>query len=342
MIDYLTLILDLKPYEHLWARVAAYARNHWQIQKVNPVTGEVEWSHPARESVRSDTHQIQIQVSASRVKVEGSPARAMGATNNVFGSDDLVFCARAHLRFLRRHLPELALPGLRAWKIARVDKTYNYAFGSAGEVRQALAYLRQFDGGRYKCDTRRGETVYWSPGSALRSGAAYHKGPHLRSQMMEGKARADPWQVELADLILRLELRLKHEWWNRQRKAGRNQWRVDLDAEFQSYWAGLIGAVEVCEMSDLDLFKRVAETEGQALAAYRTWCLIKAVGHRAAYDSMPRSTWYRHKKIMNDAGLSWGDLATGQIVQFRRRALILEEPVRSWEELADVARRRAA
>lgn len=339
MIDYLTLILDLSPYEHLWERVADYARSHWQIQKWNPVTGEVEWTQPARESVRSDTHQITIQVSHSRVKVSGSPARAMGASNNVFGSDDLVECARAHIRFVRRHLSQLALPGLPAWKIARADKTYNYEFGSAAEVRQALAYLAQFDGGRYKADTRRGETIYWSPGSTMRSGKAYHKGPHLRYQIGKSQATAAPWQVELADRLLRLELQLGSAWWNRRRKEpGFNQWRVDLDAEYRNYWAGLIGSVEVTEMNDLDMFKRVAPTEGQALAAYRTWCLIKAVGHREAMSSMPKATWYRHKKIFTDAGLSWGDLATGQVVQFRRRALVLEQPVQSWDELL----RRAA
>ena len=49
--------------------------------------------------------------------------------------------------------------------------------------------------------------------------------------------------------------------------------------------------------------------------------------------SMPKTTWYRHKKIFTDAELSWGDLATGQIVQFRRRALVLEQPVQSWDDL---------
>jgi hypothetical protein len=335
MIDYLTLVLDLSRYEHLWERVSRYASEHWQIQKWNPTTGEVEWSQPARESVRSDTHQITLQVSPSRVRVSGSPARSMGQTNNVFGSDDLIECARAHIRFARQHLRDLALPGLPAWDITRVDKTYNYLFGSAAEVRQALAYLRQFDGGRYKADTRRGETVYWSPGSTLRSGKAYHKGPHLRYQIEKDQAKAEPWQVELADRLLRLEQQLSGAWWRRTRQeVGRmGQWSVDLEAEYQAYWSGLIGSVEVCEMSDLELFKRAAKTEGQALAAYRTWCLIKAVGHRSAMESMPRATWYRHKKIFTDAGLGWGDLATGQIVPFRRRALVMEQPVMSWEDL---------
>jgi hypothetical protein len=69
------------------------------------------------------------------------------------------------------------------------------------------------------------------------------------------------------------------------------------------------------------------------MAAYRTWCLVKAIGHREAAESMRKSTWYDHKKILNAAGLSWGDLATGQVVQLRRRALVLEKPVGSWAEV---------
>ena len=48
--------LDLP--EHLWARAKAHVDRNWQIQKICPATGEIEWSAPCRESVRSDTHQV--------------------------------------------------------------------------------------------------------------------------------------------------------------------------------------------------------------------------------------------------------------------------------------------
>jgi hypothetical protein len=335
MIDMLTLVLDLP--EHLWARCARHASQGKQIQCVDMITGEIQWTTPARESIRSDTHQIVVQVSGARVRIHGSPARSMGLLNNVWGSDDLSQCARAHVRFVQRMLPDLALPGPHAWNITRVDVTHNYDFGSGAEVRQALGYLRQFDGGRYRVDTRRGETVYWSPGSTLRGGKAYAKGPHLRYQVAKGQALAKSDELDLADRLLRLELRLGGAWWRRRRAEGRNQWATDLYAEFQSYWSGLIGRVEVAEMGELECLRRVAPSEGQALAAYRTWALVKAIGHREAAESMPARTWFRHKKLLHLAGLGWGDLATGQVVQFRRRALELREPIHCWDDL-----RRAA
>lgn len=335
MIDWLTLVLDLP--EHLWARCARHAAHGREILCWTPATGEVEWTTPARESVRSDSHQITVQVSGARVMIQGSPARSMGLRSNVFGSDSLAECARAHVRFAQRSLPELALPGPHAWKITRVDVTENFDFGSASEVRQALGYLRHFDGGRYRVDTKRGETVYWSPASTLRSGKAYHKGPHLEWAVGRDQAQATLEEIQLAHRLLRLELRLGGAWWRRLRQQGFKQWSVNLAEQFEIYWSGLIGKVEVAEMGELECLRKVCPTEGRALGAYRTWSLIKAVGHLEAKGSMPDRTWYLHVKYLKAAGLGWGDLATGQVVQFRRRALELREPVRSWEELRRVA-----
>lgn len=331
MIDWLTMHLDVP--EHLWALCSAHAAQNWHVQKVCPATGEVEWSAPCRESVRSDTHQVTIKVSASRITISGSPARSMGLAHNVWGSDNLIECGEAHLRLAQEALPGIPLPGREAWVISKVDVTHNYILGAAAEVRQALAYLREYDGGRYKVDTRRGETVYWSLGSAMRSGKAYHKGPHLRMMVEKGKAQAELWELQLAELLLRLEMMLGNEWWRRVRAAGKNQWCVDLEGEFKAYWSGLIGKVEVVEMSELELIRKVAPTEGLALAVYRTWGLVKMLGHREAAESMPVRSWQRHRKILFDAGLSWGDLAKGEVVPFRRRLLVLERPVNSWADV---------
>ena len=178
--------------------------------------------------------------------------------------------------------------------------------------------------------------------AALREGLP-HKGPHLEAQVLKEIANATPWELEMAQRLLRLEMQLNGAWWRRLRKLGGNQWRVDLDAEYRAYWAGLIGKVEVAQMSELELIQKAAKTPGQALAAYRTWGLVKMIGHREASESMPRRTWYLHKKILNDAGLSWGDLAMGQVVPFRRRTLVLEEPVNSWADVqAWLARQKRA
>lgn len=333
MIDYLTLALKLP--EHLWARASAYVERGWQVQKVCMSSGEVDWSTPCREVARSDEHRVIIRVTGTEIVIEGSPARSLGLVHNVWGSDDLPECARAHLRVARDVL-DFPLPGLSSWKIRRVDVTRNYAFASGAEVRQAIGYLRQSSGGRYRADARRESTVYWNLGSRLRMGKAYHKGPHLESQVRKKQAEATVEEIQLADRLLRLELQLGSEWWRNQRAVGR-QWAADLSGQFESFFTGLVGTVQVAEMGELQSLEQVAPSRGQALAAYRTWALVKSIGVEEARSSMPDRTWYRHCGFLRAAGLTWADFNTGQVVPFRRRTLVLEQPVTSWEDV-----RRAA
>ena len=330
MIDWLTLRCEIPPELH--DAVREYRSQRPELMKWTPATGVIEYATPCHENIRSDSHQITVKVGGC-FTVQGSPARSMGHAHNVFGSDDLVECARAHLLAAQKALP-FELPPLNRWHITRVDVTHNYDLGGLTEVKQALAYLRQTDAGRYKVRTA-AESVYWSPGSSMRSGKAYAKGPHLRYQARKEQAAPTERELRLADRLLRLELKLGNEFWRRRREEGISDYDADLQGEFARYFSGLIGAVEVTEMNDLDRIRQVAPTEGQALAAHRTWCVIRSIGHQAARESMPHNTWYRHKRILMAAGFSWADLAAGKVVEFRRRALVLERPITSWDEIKE-------
>jgi len=91
---------------------------------------------------------------------------------------------------------------------------------------------------------------------------------------------------------------------------------------------------------DASLLKRletVAPTAGQALAAFRTAGLVAQIGVETAAASMPVATWYRHRRLLLDAGLSLADLRAGHVVPLRAQRLILGAPVRSFSELAHCA-----
>ncbi|MGH7249879.1 MAG: phage/plasmid replication protein, II/X family, partial [Minisyncoccia bacterium] len=164
-----------------------YQNGRPQIMKITPSTGEVHYAAPCHENIRSDSHQVVIKVGGC-ITVQGSPARSIGLVNNVFGPDEINTCRKAHLRVAQAALP-FHMPAVEQWHITRVDVTRNYDLGGLTEVKQALAYLRQTEAGRYKIRTA-AESVYWSPGSAMRSGKAYAKGPHLRYQIGKGQAIA--------------------------------------------------------------------------------------------------------------------------------------------------------
>lgn len=336
MIDFLTLRADFTQWEEGLVRALMGVRNRQgRIMRING-QGEIEWEQFVRETIRADSHQVVLYISSS-IEITGSPARSAGLAHNVFGPDDLEHCYRLHIEAVERGLG-VELPR-QGWRIARVDFTENYDLGGVPEVRQALAYLRQAEGGRYKLRSV-SETVYWSPGSRYISAKAYHKGPHLRYQIKREQARAERWEQEMADRLLRLERRYGSQFCHAYGYDLRRLIQVDFRAEHQSYWAGLVGKVELADMSELrERVIRAAPTEGQGLAAYRTWQLISAVGQQATRESMPRRTWYRHVKILHAAGLAWGDLAAGQVVPLRRKPIVLQAPVKSW---ADMGVTRAA
>lgn len=53
----------------------------------------------------------------------------------------------------------------------------------------------------------------------------------------------------------------------------------------------------------------------------------------SARSLMTKSTWYHHKKLLNQIGISWADFNEGNIVPFRRKTICLDIPVNSWDEI---------
>lgn len=334
MLDWLTLKL---PLDHVCPD---------QLQQFNNRSGRVLcidangvklWEKIQRQSVRSDSHQLVVDVGIDSLILHGSPARVV-QSNNVFGSGCPIECALSMIDFAVQHTGVTLSRDLTLWKCTRMDVTQNYDLGSGAEVRQALSYLRQAEGGRYQVRTA-SETVYWSSNSALRSGKAYHKGPHLLYQLRRNQASAHDIELALSDRLLRLELSLKSQYW---RERAIKKWyqfsESDLEQIHNDYFSQFIGTVEVVEMDNmLKHFERVAPSRGYALAAYRTWSLIKSIGMHEAKASMPRASWFKHLRIMKDAGLTWADYQAGNVVPLRRRTIELGQPVRSWADISRVA-----
>jgi len=332
LIDWLTL--RLTPDRIPDALRAALQSRVGHVIAVNP-DGSIQWQKPMRESIRSDSHQITVEIGYF-LRVFGSPARAVYG-NNVFGSGDPRTCALDMLAFAARHTG-LEFP-IEGWDCTRIDVTHNYDLRSPAEVRQALSALRMAEGGHYQVRTA-AETVYWgSPRSGLRAGKAYAKGAHLRYQQKKELCTVNDEELRLSDRLLRLEMSLRAQWF--RERAGK-RWdqftEQELDRLHEDYFGKLIGTIEVTKMDDLlQRLEKVAPTHGQALSAFRTWSLIKSIGVEETKASMPKATWYRHRAALFAAGLSWSDFRAGNVVQLRRVPLVLDQPVRSWEEL-----RRAA
>ena len=333
MIDWMTLCLPRE-------KVAAA---DWQkledkfsrVVMINP-QGEVTWEKLARESIRSDSHQIVVEPGYT-LNIMGSPARVVHK-HNVWGDGCPQQCALDMINFVNWSLKTDLSMRFENWDCRRIDITHNYDLGGAAEVRQALLYLRHAEGGHRKVNAD-AQTVYWNMRSKLRQGKAYAKGDHLRFQQRKRTADFQEWEIELGDRLLRLELSLKSQYFReRSEKVWHDYTESEFDDLHEEYFRMLVGRMEITEMDSLR--KRIIEaasSEGRGLSAYNCWALIKTIGREEAMASMARRTWYQHLKVLKAAGLSDADFQAQNIVPFRRRIIELGEPVRCWEDMKRVA-----
>lgn len=342
LIDWVTARIPLEELSEE-SRVSALNLGD-RISRYCPKSGEVRYETTAWESIRSDSHQISCKVGPSGFSIMGSPARVTGDGCAVFGSGasarlDLPGCVDAMRLFVQSMTGIELTPDISKWLVTRVDVTGNLLLGSLQEVRDALRILRDCEGGRYRVSNQAGDTVYWSHKSKLRSGKAYAKGPHL--DYLTNKCRQytgrdySPDDIELAERLLRLELKLGREFF--ARNDWRDMGRHDLVEQWNDYFSRMIGSAEMT--TDTDLKQRiltVAPTPGRGKAAYGCWLLIQSEGWERARESFTEATWYRHLKVLRAAGLGDADLSAGVVVPLRRR-VFESQPVHSWEQLRAAA-----
>lgn len=333
LIDYLTL--SISPF--LCSKEVCMALESKQdtVLCVSP-DGEVIWSRPAHNIMRSDTHQITFRL-VETLDIMGSPAHFMGeGHDNVFGSLDIRECFYTMVSFVSDHIGYKLPDDPELWKVRRVDITGNYFLGSLTNVKQALSDLRESEGGRYQIKTA-AETVYWSQGSRLRSGKAYAKGPHMKKMDKKHELGLTQKQLDMLQGLLRLELQLGSQFWRRKLEQDQHWYNFTSKywkSIFEDYFMPLIGHVEVSKMSDIpERLNKVAPTARRAQAALNTWLQIKEFGLEGARARMSRSKWYQDKKLLNQAGLGWSDFQQRKIVSFRRKTIVMGNPVTSWDDL---------
>lgn len=344
LIDWLTLRikLDLNLGKNLLDRIL----DCMGLTVCIDATGKEKWRKHGLDvdKLRSDSQGLYWSITADGngqpyLTIGASPSSIENEGLNVFGSTDIEHCATVLIEHAGKSLHAI-LPNWQNWQCRRLDITANYDMGNAAQVKQALRLLLGTDAPRRKTnsDNKGGDTVYWNPTSDLQAGKAYHKGAHLRMLSRKGNLLVDDETLDLADNLLRLELKLGARWFRR--------YEVDYDwhtlTEYElteihhKFFNSLIGGggVEVHDMGTLLIeLEKVCPTKGQALAAHRTWALIKTVGYEQTKGSVPDSTFRRHCTFLRAAGISSADLCAGVVLPFRRQSLILREPVTAWTQI---------
>lgn len=346
LIDWITLRLPLES-DHLSSVIHQRIMENLGSMVCCTPDGEVLWIKklPDWESIRSDSAGLYWSItydgdSNQYLTIGASPASLLNDGVNVFGSLDLQSGCETLLKVASKALA-VVLPNWWYWQCTRIDITANYDLGNPAQVKQALKMLLGTDSPRRKAasDSKGGDSVYWNGKSPLRAGKAYHKGAHLRYLMRKGKIIVTDELLDLADRLLRLEMKLGARWFRSLAFDWHSLTETQLTDFHFDYFSALIG----CDMGVYDMetllkkLEQVAPTMGQARAAHNTWALIKTVGYEQVRYSIPRATFMRHQALLKLAGLSAADLCSGQVIPFRRRALILDAPVCCWDDLKKVA-----
>jgi II/X family phage/plasmid replication protein len=311
--------------------------------------GKEKWRKHALDidKLRSDSQGLFWSItsdgqSQSYLTIGASPSSIENDGLNVFGSTDIEYCATVLIEFAGRSLDSI-LPNWMHWQLRRMDITANYDLGDSASVKQALRLLLGTDAPRRRTnsDNAGGDSVYWNPKSDLQSGKAYHKGAQLRMLCRKGNLLLDDETLELADNLLRLELKLGSRWFRRY--EDKYDWRTltvyELTEIHHKFFDALIGSgLEITDMGTLlHELEKVAKTKGKAKAAHATWALIKACGFEHTKAMLTRSRFYEHLKLLELAGLSRADLCNGNVIPFRRQQLVLREPVTAWTQIRKVA-----
>lgn len=347
LVDFITASIELAQFsDDDQRRLLQYGE---RIVKFDAKTGAISWDCSCWDSMRSDSHQVSVRVSVDRLMMKGSPARCIGDGDAAFGSGaaralDLVGCVQRMANFVCNKL-EVPVPDVRSWKVLRTDTTAMLLLPSLADVRQALAILRNCEGGRYRPDQRAGDTVYWSVKSRLKKAKAYAKGPHLRFSMKQRNYEGVKYteqQLDAVERCLRLELTHGAQFW--RERAGGPWYEVtaeQLRVWHAEYFGQMLGEAGVTDMNIEERVRAVAPSEGQAKAAVGTWAMIQAYGWEKARDMSSRPTWYRNLKVLRAAGLSDADLSAGNVVAIRR-PLIECQQVNTWDELMAAVYQRAA
>lgn len=329
MIDWLTFILKT---DKLSISQREKLRQQIDVVVRFAPNGEVKNINTTWESLRSDTTGCTIAYSPTQFIMCGSPA-SLFQTNNVFGSSDILKCFHDFRRYLFRRLAIVLPSNPKLYSCSRIDITENYLLNGQDEVLNALKYL-SFAETRGQNVTTKKSTVYWNKNSSRREAKAYNKFLHAKTMLKNFKHMYDEKDLENLKNILRLELKLGNKYIPEMDMRWYEMTAKILKLEHSKFFKPVLGSIDVPSKTELfNKLVKIADTENQARAAFNTFNMICTLGKELTKGSIPKSSFYRHCKLLKQAGLSSADLTSGQILPFRRQTIALGESIENWEQL---------
>ncbi len=265
---------------------------------------------------RTDNHRnvTYLEPCAPYVEIEGSVHKAMLGHNLEGGASDPVAVCSWFVDFVARGLG-VELPPALEWEVRRLDAAEVYALDYAG----CEAYVRGLAGADYprRKILRYGSETVFFPGSTSAI-KVYHKGPEF-SKHDRGRLRGVVSSDEVAmlqwraNVLLRVEVEIKARKLDTDFKGPPKVGQLtegyitDLfDREIAKMLREGQTAYEIVRTAEAVLERLYGRYSGaRASALYGTWLKFAALGEEVARRKMSDRTFYRHRKEMTEAGVSW-------------------------------------
>ena len=277
--------------------------------------GCVEWSTPCALSVTGSWDSaIQIKSSggdgqgrATHLRISGNPSKFLQG-HNVFGSDDLrLLILDTYVQILSSldihpELSDLHEVETGQYTLSRVDINYSFELPVRSDVLQWIRAAEFTSKTRHGRPSSKGGTLYWGKSSKRWSLKAYSKGEEIAApkHRLPDSLRdtpITPW----ADNKLRIELTL------------RSKELIDIQLNMAQSW----DAIRVKNLFDayvrkLDMSKQFSLSDEQLRSLpqrLKPTYLLWQSGHDPR-STLPKSTYYRHRKELLDFGINIDILKT--------------------------------
>ncbi len=265
---------------------------------------------------------------APYLAIEGSVHKAM-LGHNVYGAPlPPVLTCYWFVDDVARRLG-LPLPEAADWTVQRIDWAEAYELPSSAAVAEFVRGLNAAQYPRRKA-MRYGSESLMFPGRTT-AWKCYHKGPefeaHDRKRLREclDRGALDELQ-QRADRVLRLETSIKSQ--KLVADFGRKPTVLELTETYleethdrETDRVLREGAAEVETVRTLqEVLNRLDHTYGSSLgrSLFGTWSQLSTLGEEVTRQNMSRPTFYRHRKLLDQAGCSWH----GTDVMLREHSLI--------------------
>lgn len=266
--------------------------------------GNFEWETLKRMSVEgSFSNKITVRSFgsagpglASELEISGNPSKFLQG-HNVFGSDDLqalvfkTFINVCDLLGIIPFIDDIQKVKQGEYRLSRVDINYSFVLPCQSDVKAWLRASELKSKTRHGRPSSKGGTVYWGKSSKRWSIKAYSKAEEIKKHKLPLELLKTPI-TDWAEDKLRIELTLRKRELEDLFLLKAKSWHGSTPRNLFNKYIERIDMAEQIRLTD----KQLLELPQKLRSTYILW----RDGHDLR-DTLPKATYYRHRKTLMDS-----------------------------------------